>query len=88
MLCLRNHLAQYQLLVHMSGNSIPFDPTPRYLGVSLDRSLIFRQHIDKMTFRVAFVKQMAGLNREAYFDVIRKYSLPLVVVPAENFSPV
>ena len=31
---LRNHLAQHQLhvqIVHMSGNSIPFDPTPRYL---------------------------------------------------------
>ena len=28
---LRNHLAQYQVHVHMSGNSIAFDPTPKSL---------------------------------------------------------
>ena len=57
---LRNHLAQNQLQVHLRGNSIPFDPTPRYLGVTLDWSLTFHQHIEKlkntMTSRVAFLK--------------------------------
>ena len=45
---LRNHLAQYHLQAHMSGNSIPLDPTPRYPGVTLDRSLTFRQYNEKL----------------------------------------
>ena len=63
---LKNHLAQYQWQVHMLGNSIPFVPTPRSLGVTLDRSLTFRQNIEKlknkMTSRVALIKRLAGLN--------------------------
>ena len=89
---LKNHLAQYQLQVHMSGNSIPFAPTPRYLDVTLDRSLTFRQHIEKlkkkMTSRVALVKRLAGLNWGACFDVLRVSTLWLVVAPPEYCSPV
>ena len=57
---LKNYRAQHQLQIHMSGNFISFDPTPRYLGVTLDRSLTFRQYIEKlknkMTSGVALVK--------------------------------
>ena len=74
----------------MSSNSIPFVPTPRYLGVTLDWSLTFRQHIEKlrnkMTSRVALVKRLAGLNWGACFDVLRVSTLSLVVAPAENCS--
>ena len=48
---LKNHLAQYQLQVLMSGNSIPFDPTPQYHNVTLDRLLTFRQHTEKLRTR-------------------------------------
>ena len=73
--------------VHMSGNSIPFAPTPRYLSVTLNRSLTFRQRIEKlnkkMTSRDALVKRLAGLNWGACFDVLRVSTLSLVVAPAE-----
>ena len=76
----------------MSGNSIPFVSTPRYLSVTLDRSLTFRQNIEKlknkMTSRVALVKRLAGLNWGACFDVLRVSTLSLVVAPAEYCSPV
>ena len=89
---LKNHLAQYQLQVYMSGNSIPFVPTPRYLGVTLNRSLTFRQQIEKlknkMTSRVALVKRLAGLNWGACFNVLRVSTLSLVAAPAEYCSPV
>ena len=76
----------------MSGNSIPFDPTPRYLGVIRDRSLTFRQHIEKLknkkTSRVALVKLLAGLNWGACLDVLRISTISLVVAPAEYCFPV
>ena len=76
----------------MSGNFIPFGPTPRYLGVTLDRSLSFRQHIEKlsnkMTSRVALVKRPAGLNWGACFDVLCISTLSLIVAPAEYCSTV
>ena len=84
---LKNQLAECQLQVHMSGNSILFDSTPRYLGVTLDRSLTFRQHIEKlknkMTSRVALVKRLAGLNWGPCFDVLCISTLSLIVAPAE-----
>ena len=90
---LKNYPVQYQLQVHTSGKSIPFDPAPRYLGVTIDRSLTFRQHIEKLnnkmiSTRVAFVKRLAGLNWGACFDVLRISTLSLVVAPAEYCSPV
>ena len=89
---LKNNLAQYQLQAHRSGNSIPFNPTPRYLGVTLDRSLTFRQHIEKlknkMTSRVALVERLAGLHWGAYFYVLLISTLLLVVAPAEYRYPV
>ena len=77
---LRNCLAQYQLQVHTLDKFIPFDPTPRYLGVTLDRWK------SKMTSRAARVKQLAGLNWGACFDVLCMSTLLLIVTPAEYFS--
>ena len=85
---INNNLAQYQLQVHMRGNSIP----SRYLGVSLDRSSTFHQHIEtlknKMTSGVALVKRLAGLNWGACFNVLRISTLLLVIASAEYCSPV
>ena len=75
----------------MSGNSIPFDATSRYLGVTLDRSLTFRHHIEKlmskMTSRVALAKRLGGLDWGACFDMLRISTPSLVVAPAEYCYP-
>ena len=63
-----------------------------YLGVTLDRSLTFRQHIEKLknkiTSRVPLVKQHAYLNWGACFDVLRISTISLILAPAEYCSPV
>jgi len=89
---LRNHLARYQLRVFLSGKPIRFDPTPKYLGITLDRSLTFRHHIEKlknkMTSRLSLVKRLSGLNWGARFDVLRISTLSLLVAPAEYCAPI
>ena len=75
----------------MSGNTIPFDPTSRHLGVTLDRSLTFCQHVEKlktkMTSRVALVKRLAGFNWGACFNAFYIATLSLVLAPAEYCFP-
>ena len=77
---LRNCLAHFQLQVHTLDKFIPFDPPPRYLGVTLDRLK------NKMTSRAARVKRLAGLNWCECFDVFRMSTLSLIVAPAEYCS--
>ena len=35
------------------GKKLRFDPFPRFLGVTLDRTLSFRQHVDRVSARAA-----------------------------------
>ena len=89
---LRNRLSGYKLKVTLSGNQLPFDPSPKYLGITLDRSLTYRDHLQKlaskMSSRVALVKRMAGTTWGASFEVLRITTLALVVAPAEYCAPV
>ena len=89
---LRNRLSGYELKIALSGNQLPFDPTPKYLGITLDRSLTYRDHLQKLTkkmsSRVALVKRMAGTTWGASFEVLRTTTLALVVAPADYCAPV
>ena len=38
---LTNRLADYELSITIMGERIPFDKTPKYLGVTLDRTLSY-----------------------------------------------
>ena len=42
------HEAAVIPVVNVQGRNLPFNPTPRFLGVTFDRSLTFRQHIDQI----------------------------------------
>ena len=89
---LRNHLAHYELKVHLSGDLLPFEPYPRYLGITLDRSLTYRHHLEKLknklSSRVSLIKRLAGTTWGASFDVLRTATLALVIAPAEYCAPV
>ena len=64
---LRNHAGERELKVALpSGQLLPFEHNPKYLGVTLDRSLTFNCHChnlkQKVNSRVALVRRLAGIS--------------------------
>ena len=45
---LDNRQSHYSLKVLMSGALIKYNPNPKYLGITLDRTLTFKQHLQKL----------------------------------------
>ena len=90
---LKNHLAQYKLKVNLSGNSILFHSTPKYLGITVDCSLTYRHHLtnlkSKMTSRLGLIKRLVGLDWGASFRVLQTSALArLVLAPADYCAPI
>jgi len=56
--------AKRALKVTSNNEAMPFSCEPKYLGVTLDRSLTYRRHLEsfrrKLTSRVALLRQLAG----------------------------
>ena len=89
---IKNHLAKLPLKVCAGpGTTLKFEPTPKYLGVRLDRSLTFKKHISelkcKVSARVALLKRLAGTSGGASFQVLRTSTIALVYAPAEYCVP-
>ena len=61
---LNNREARRELKVEINGKLLPFCPVPNYLGVKLDRTLTYRQHLEtlrkKLSSRVALMRRLAG----------------------------
>ena len=57
------------------GKLLPFQNNLTYLGMTLDRSLTFKDHIlklkNKVSFLVALIKRLAGLTWGCSFNVLR-----------------
>ena len=90
---LRNYMAKYQLKVTLPNNQLlPFEPNPKYLGVTLDRSLTFRFHLighkKKINARVALLRRLVSTKWGAPFSTIRTSALALAFAPAEYCAPV
>jgi len=62
---LNNKEAKHELKVNFNNETLPFCSEPKYLGVTLDRSLTYRRHFDslrkKLTSRVALLKRFCCL---------------------------
>ena len=89
---IKNHLAKLPLKVCMDqGTTLKFEPTPKYLGVRLDRSLTFNKHINelkcKVSARIALLKRLASTNWGASFKVLRTSTIALAYAPAEYCVP-
>ena len=73
---LANRLSKYELQVSVDGLKIPFEPSPTYLGVTLDRSLTYRKHLQKTAAKVNarcnLLKTFATVNWGADFNTLRK----------------
>ena len=88
---LNNQEAKRELKVKINGKDLSFCPEPKYLGVVLDRSLTFRQHLEslrkKLTSRAALLKRLAGSSWGAGADTLRIAALALVYSAAEYCAP-
>jgi len=87
----KNHRGGYQLIVESSpGKLLPFQNNQTYLGITLDRSFTFKDHIlklkNKISSRVALIERLAGLTWGCSFNLLRTSTSALLYAPAKYCS--
>ena len=89
---LTNREANRELSVKLNGKPLPFSAIPKYLGITLDRSLTYRQHLQslrkKLSTRVSLIRRLAGTTWGAGASALRTATLALVYSTAEYCAPV
>ena len=89
---LNNREAKRELKVEVDNKFLQFQTAPTYLGVKLDRSLTYRQHLEclkaKTTSRVALIRRLAGTTWGAATKTLRISTQALVYSAAEYCAPV
>jgi hypothetical protein len=89
---LSNQMAKYEPTVEFAGSKLLYNPSPKYLGVTLDRSLTYAQHISKLCKKLQtrnnILHKLAGTSWGASADVLRTTGLSLVYPTAEYCAPV
>ena len=89
---LNNRDSQRQLAVSVNGIMLPNCEHPVYLGVTLDRTLTYKHHIEalrrKVNVRNGLHRCLAGSTWGAYTSTLRTGALALVYSAAEYASPV
>ena len=87
---LANRKADYELNVTTRGERLRFERNPVYLGITLDRTLYFNQHLTnvsaKVTKRCNLLKSLAGNRWGADFTTLRTTALALCYSAAEYCS--
>ena len=88
---LANRCANRELNISLDGSRLNFVSTPKYLGVTLDRSLTFHEHAkataQKTQARVSLLKKLAGTGWGANFTTLRTSTLALAFSTAEYAAP-
>ena len=89
---LNNREARRELKVMVNGNPLQFKAILTCLGVKLDRTLTFRQHLEKMsaktTSRVSLIRLLTGTTWGAATKTLCISSQALVFSTAEYCAPV
>ena len=87
---LNNKEAKGELKVNFNNET--FCSEPKYLGVTMDRSLTYRRHLEslrkKLTSRVALLRRLAGSGWGAGTTTLRTATLALVHSTVEYCAPV
>jgi len=88
---LDNRRASQELNIYLSGRRISHDPHPVYLGVSLDRSLTFRQHATKTAAKIKsrnnLISKLAGSSWGADAQTLWSSAVALCYSVAEYCVP-
>ena len=67
-------------------------PNPKYIGVTLDRSLTYAKHLAQLSMKVIarcnLLRRLAGTKWGAHFDVLQTSTTALAFASAEYCSPV
>lgn len=89
---LNNKQAAYTPTVKFDGESLKYNPFPKYLGVTLDRSLTFGPHLQKLSKKLGtrnnILHRLTGTSWGAKADVLRTTGLSLVFSAGEYCAPV
>ena len=89
---LNNHQADYKLKIKWNGEELENDSFPVYLGVTLDRTLSFKQHISKVKAKVAtrnnILEKLANSSWGANPETLRTTAMALSYSTAEYCAPV
>ena len=89
---LDNKQAARKLKVTLAGEVLVHDFAPKYLGVTLDRSLTYRKHTenvrDKVKSRCKIISKLAGTDWGTPAPVLRTSAITLVYSVAEYCVPV
>jgi len=76
-----NTSANHQLNILMIGQRLAFDPEPVYLGVTLDRTLSFKAHLQKtfakLNNRNNLLSKLAGTTWNVQASTLRTSALAL-----------
>ncbi|KAJ3583832.1 hypothetical protein NHX12_015550 [Muraenolepis orangiensis] len=84
--------ARREFQVHVDNKCLEVQQAPKYLGVRLDRTLSFKQHLEevkaKVTSRVALIRRLAGTTWGASAKTLRISTQALVFSAAEYCAPV
>ena len=78
-------------ICNINTRCLNFQPTTTYLGVKLDRTLSYRQHLaglkDKVMAHSALIRKLVGTGWGASPSTLRTSALALVYAPAEYCAP-
>ena len=81
---LNNRLANKKLNIVFEGVELTHNPFPKYLGVTLDRSLTFKtKTCKKLSSRINIVQKLAGVSWGVIASVLRTSSMNLIYTTAE-----
>ena len=76
----------------MDNKTLPIEREPKYLGVTLDRTLSYKAHIQgiakKVNKRNCIIRKIAGTSWGAKQSVLRTSGLALCYSAAEYAAPV
>ncbi|KAJ3615090.1 hypothetical protein NHX12_018658 [Muraenolepis orangiensis] len=87
-----NREAKRELSVSVDNKRLEHQLAPKYLGVRLDRTLSYKQHLEevraKVTARVSLIRRLAGTTWGASARTLRISTQALVFSAAEYCAPV